>query len=116
MCASSPFACRPLHLSNHGCNMSHAGPGKWELQAHKQVRSSKCKTTDVTKAVPTVTHMTFVKLYEEGLLKCVISQNVDGLHRRSGLPQKGGCMEPRKNPDCDKMTIMICACAECRSL
>jgi NAD-dependent SIR2 family protein deacetylase len=32
--------------------------------------------------------MTFVKLIEEGVLKAVISQNCDGLHRRSGLPIK----------------------------
>ena len=31
----------------------------------------------------------FVKLYEEGMVKAVISQNCDGLHRRSGLPTKG---------------------------
>ena len=62
-----------------------AGPGKWELQAHKAARPSKCRTTDITKATPTATHMMFVKLCEEGLLRCVVSQNVDGLHRRSGL-------------------------------
>jgi len=69
---------------------SNAGPGKWELQAHKQARPSKCKTTDITKAIPTATHMTLVKLHEEGLLSCVVSQNVDGLHRRSGLAKDGG--------------------------
>lgn len=39
-----------------------------------------------TKAIPTATHMMFVKLHEEGIIKAVISQNCDGLHRRSGLP------------------------------
>ena len=42
--------------------------------------------TTISKAVPTKCHMSMVKLMEEGLLKHVISQNIDGLHRRSGIP------------------------------
>ena len=33
--------------------------------------------------------MMFVKLYQEGIVKAVVSQNCDGLHRRSGLPTTG---------------------------
>ena len=61
----------------------------WELRAHGQSRSKAIKTKDTSKAVPTVTHMMFVKLVEESLLKAVISQNCDGLHRRSGLTTEG---------------------------
>ena len=65
-----------------------AGPGKWELQAYKATRSAAIKVKDTTQAIPTPTHMMLVKLVGEGLLKAVISQNTDGMHRRSGLPVK----------------------------
>ena len=68
-------------------NYYYTGPGKWELQAHKASRPSKHRVAMPTKAIPTATHMMFVKLHQEGILKAVVSQNTDGLHRRSGLPK-----------------------------
>jgi mono-ADP-ribosyltransferase sirtuin 6 len=41
--------------------------------------------TDFSKAHPTLTHRAIAKLAHVGTLKFCITQNVDGLHRRSGL-------------------------------
>lgn len=60
------------------------GPqGVWTLRAQGQVAQSK---TSTIKAFPTVSHMSLVSLEKAGLLKFLISQNTDGLHRRSGFP------------------------------
>lgn len=37
-------------------------------------------------AIPSATHMAIVEMHKKGLVKATVSQNVDGLHRRSGLP------------------------------
>lgn len=36
-------------------------------------------------AKPSLTHMALVKLVEENVVQYVVSQNVDGLHIKSGL-------------------------------
>ena len=78
-------------LSSSTCHV--IGPGVWELRAKGVGRNVvKHKTTSTTKAIPTATHMSFVQLMKEGLLHAVISQNCDGLHRRSGLPAASECL------------------------
>merc|ERR1719161_968165 len=60
------------------------GPdGKWTREAQGEEAIIGVQTV---KAFPTPTHMALVDLYKRGTLKYVISQNCDGLHRRSGLP------------------------------
>lgn len=39
-------------------------------------------------AVPTKTHMAIKKLVDSGIVPFVVSQNIDGLHLRSGIERK----------------------------
>lgn len=63
------------------------GPGAWEKLATKTKDTKKIIRSSMASAVPTITHMSFVKLMNEGYLKFLISQNTDGLHRKSGIPR-----------------------------
>ncbi|XP_062508619.1 NAD-dependent protein deacetylase sirtuin-7-like [Corticium candelabrum] len=60
----------------------YRGPnGIWsKLSEGKEVSS-----VDLTKAVPTFTHMCLAKMVQDGLVTHVVSQNCDGLHVRSSL-------------------------------
>jgi len=60
------------------------GPnGAWTRKAQgKQPPSS----VPITQAIPTSCHMSIASLLEENQAQYVISQNIDGLHRRSGVP------------------------------
>jgi len=61
------------------------GPeGVWTLKAQGKTR--KAKSISTTQAIPTTTHMALIELQKQGYLKFLISQNCDGLHRRSGFP------------------------------
>ncbi|KAL4510633.1 hypothetical protein ABPG72_004787 [Tetrahymena utriculariae] len=61
------------------------GPGLWEKMAQKAGNKNKKHKVVMSRAVPTKSHMALVKLNQEGILKHLISQNIDGLHRRSGF-------------------------------
>ncbi len=43
---------------------------------------------DLDKARPNPAHMALFRLHEMGLLESVITQNIDGLHQESGLPDE----------------------------
>lgn len=60
------------------------GPeGAWTLRAQGRQRTG--KTVCTLQAIPTSSHMALVELQKRGLLKYLISQNCDGLHRKSGI-------------------------------
>jgi len=61
------------------------GPnGVWTLEA-RGISVSATDNSVFEIAQPTLTHMSIVGLVNAGIVKHVISQNVDGLHLRSGL-------------------------------
>jgi NAD-dependent deacetylase len=43
---------------------------------------------DLVKAEPNPAHKALVTIYEMGLLEAVITQNIDGLHQKAGLPNE----------------------------
>ncbi|KAK4450388.1 DHS-like NAD/FAD-binding domain-containing protein [Podospora aff. communis PSN243] len=60
------------------------GPtGVWTLRA--QGRSSQIQSVNTLQAIPTPTHMALVALQDANILTHLVSQNCDGLHRRSGI-------------------------------
>lgn len=69
------------------------GPtGVWTQQRQKpntpnESPNPPTKSVSFETAHPTLAHMVIVGLYRAGLVKYVVSQNVDGLHLRSGLPR-----------------------------
>ncbi len=62
------------------------GPGCWERGAQGLKKDKKYVSVPILQAIPTTTHMSLVRLMEAGYLKYLISQNIDGLHARSGIP------------------------------
>ncbi|KAB5531455.1 DHS-like NAD/FAD-binding domain-containing protein [Coniochaeta sp. 2T2.1] len=60
------------------------GPdGAWTLRAQGRQRTK--KTVSTLQAIPTPTHMALAELANRGILKYLVSQNCDGLHRKSGI-------------------------------
>ncbi|KAJ5604205.1 hypothetical protein N7537_007161 [Penicillium hordei] len=81
------------------------GPeGNWTLRAQGKQQTNVANTLQ---AIPTPSHMALVELQNRGVLKHLISQNCDGLHRRSGiLPEMISELHGNSNreycKDCDK--------------
>ncbi|KAI1813653.1 NAD-dependent deacetylase sirtuin-7 [Poronia punctata] len=84
------------------------GPnGAWTLRAQGKQALNKKSTLQ---AIPTPTHMALVEMQNRGILTHLISQNCDGLHRKSGiLPEKISELHGNSNreycQDCGKEYI-----------
>ncbi len=61
------------------------GPGAWEKKAQHVKEVPNKNVVDMRNAIPSFTHMSLVAMERVKLLKYLISQNVDGLHIRSGF-------------------------------
>ena len=63
----------------------YRGPeGVWTLR--DKGLQPKLPTKPISEIAPNAGHLAFVDLYELGILKYLISQNVDNLHLKSGIP------------------------------
>jgi NAD-dependent deacetylase sirtuin 7 len=67
---------------------------------------------DLTKTVPTFTHMCLAKMVQEGLVSHVVSQNCDGLHvrsclNRSSLSEVHGNMYTEVCSSCDRLYFRL---------
>lgn len=63
------------------------GPkGVWTLQ--REGKGVPEASLPFDRAMPSITHMALVELEKAGILKFVISQNVDSLHLHSGIPRE----------------------------
>ncbi|VFQ82494.1 unnamed protein product [Cuscuta campestris] len=63
------------------------GPnGIWTLQ--KEGKAMPKASLPFHRAMPSLTHMALVGLEKAGILKFIISQNIDGIHLRSGIPRE----------------------------
>ncbi|XP_020571070.1 NAD-dependent protein deacetylase SRT1 [Phalaenopsis equestris] len=63
------------------------GPkGVWTLQ--REGKGVPEASLPFHRAMPSLTHMALVELERNGILKFVISQNIDSLHLRSGIPRE----------------------------
>jgi len=81
------------------------GPdGVWTLRAKGQA-PDKSKAGAWSNARPTLCHMSLVQLLKANKLQCVVSQNCDGLHIKSGIPPEKIC-ELHGNTNVE-------ACAQC---
>lgn len=81
----------PDYRSTHDTVLD-TGPGQWEAVGQGGSfesfvsKPSQFRKVQTVEALPTFSHMALSTLMDQGHLKYLISQNIDGLHRKSGIP------------------------------
>lgn len=91
--------------------------GYWTLTDRGE-KAPPCK--DLTQALPTVGHMAIRSLVDAGICKLVVSTNIDGLHRRSGISADkvvelhGNCFKEQCKK-CDKEYLRNFNCTTSKS-
>ena len=83
-----------------------------ELRNKKRKREASAATMDFAQAKPTLTHRAISRLVQDGKVQFCLTQNVDGLHQRSGISRNKlavlhGCAftERCENPKCQTETF-----------
>ncbi|PRP82010.1 hypothetical protein PROFUN_03647 [Planoprotostelium fungivorum] len=85
------------------------GPnGVWTLEKKGLLGSGDTNELSWDEAIPSLAHMAIVTLYNNGKVRHCVSQNVDGLHLRSGLPVEAvselhGNVFAEKCEDCERV-------------
>merc|ERR1719473_2064548 len=81
------------------------GPGLWAAQADYERRGGPVRPTvdldGMLAKQPTYAHRAIAKLVSEGYVKTVMTQNVDNLHRRSGVKREQ-LIELHGNLQCER--------------
>jgi len=67
------------------------GAGAWTIRAEEaktgqRVNQSGVRRVGMLQAIPSHAHMALVEMQRAGICKFLVTQNTDGLHRRSGFP------------------------------
>lgn len=85
----------------------HESSDKKHTTRTEKILDSDHASIEFSKAQPTLTHKALTRLATDGKLKYLVTQNVDGLHRRAGLMRNIHCSlhgcaftEKCKNADC----------------
>jgi mono-ADP-ribosyltransferase sirtuin 6 len=73
-------------LDSSSSSFQRGPQGVWTLLATGGIRSK--PSVQLGEAWPTYTHFALVELIRKGYVHYITSTNLDGLHRRSGVPAK----------------------------
>ena len=103
--SQSESAAKPSHNEDDKNGVGSSSNGAAVAMPSKANELKESTTPSFESAKPTFTHRALTKLASLDIIKYVVTQNVDGLHRRSGLPRSKhavlhGCVFTEKCERC----------------